>query len=87
MDSSDSSALALIKEEIDQLQDEQNAAMKYAAYIGMTPAGAKQCEERRRQITVLMQKMMDLQRTVEPTEPVEIPLANEVSPPIKPLDR
>ncbi len=69
MDSSDiSSALNLIKEEIDKLYAEQNAALKSAAYLGMTPAIAKQYDERRLRITALMQNMMDLQSAAEPTE-------------------
>ena len=46
-----SSAIKLIKEQINKLQDEQNAALKSAAFLGMTPAIAKQCDERRLQIT------------------------------------
>jgi hypothetical protein len=69
MDNSNiSSAINLIKQEINKLQDEQNAALKSAAYLGMTSSIAKQCDERRLQITELAQKLMDLQRTAQPTE-------------------
>jgi hypothetical protein len=74
LDSNDiSSALKLIREEINKLHDEQHAALKSAAYLGMTPAIAKQCDERRLHITALMQKMMDLQRSAQPTESSKIP--------------
>ena len=68
-----SSAIKLIKEEINKLQDEQNVALKSAAYLGMTPAIAKQCDERRLLITSLVQKIMDLQGPAEPTESPQIP--------------
>jgi hypothetical protein len=68
-----SSAINLIKDEINKLQDEQNAALKSAAYLGMTPSVAKQCDERRLQITALAQKMMDLQRSAQPTETPKLP--------------
>jgi hypothetical protein len=80
------------KEEINTLHDDQHAALKSAAYLGMTPAIAKECDERRLHITTLMQKMMDLQRSVQPTESPKIPgqvsLADtdETSKSTKPLD-
>jgi hypothetical protein len=62
-----SSAIKLIQEEIDKLYDEQSAALKSAAYLGMTPAIAKQFDDRRLHISGLMQKMLDFRRNMQST--------------------
>lgn len=77
-----SSAIKLIRQEIQNLQDEQNATLKSAAYLGMTPAIAKQLDEHRLQITELAQKLKDLERVVRPSAPPNIPdvAASDASP-------
>jgi len=67
------SAIKAIKEEIEALQDGQHEMLKSAAFLGMTPAIAKQIEERRLRITALRQNMMDIKRATQSTESPKIP--------------
>ena len=68
-----SSAIQLIQEEIDRLYDEQSAALKSAAYLGMTPAIAKQFDDRRLHISGLMQKMLELRQNILSNESPQVP--------------
>jgi hypothetical protein len=67
-----SSAIKLIQEEIDKLYDEQSSALKSAAYLGMTPAIAKQFDDRRLHISGLMQKMLELRQNIQSNESPQV---------------
>jgi len=60
------SALQHLKQKIQLLTEEQSKALKSATYLGITPDQAKQYDERRKEITELMQEFLRLQqRSVE----------------------
>jgi hypothetical protein len=65
-DSSDPvSALKRLKQKIQELTEEQSKPLKSATYLGMTPDEAKQDDERRKEITELMQEFLRLQQKSE----------------------
>jgi hypothetical protein len=87
------SAVKAIKEEIEDLQERQQEVLKSAAFLGMTPAIAKQIEERRLRITALRQNMMDVKRATQSTESPKIPdevakanTSGAVSKPTEPIE-
>jgi hypothetical protein len=43
-------AVQRLKEEIDNLTEQQSEALKMATYVGMTPDEATECDERRARI-------------------------------------
>ena len=58
-DSTDTvAAVHRLKREIDQLTQEQVEALKSATYLGMTAEQAKQYDERRKNITRLVQQWL-----------------------------
>jgi hypothetical protein len=56
-------ALQRLKDEIQQLSDEQSEALKVATYTGMTVEEAKICHARRAHITELINKLMQFYRS------------------------
>ena len=59
------SALQRLKQKIQVLTDEQSKALKSATYLGITPDQARQYDERRNEITELMQEFLRLQQRSE----------------------
>jgi len=59
------SALQRLKQKIQVLTEEQSKALKSATYLGITPDQAKQEDERRKEITELMQEFLRLQQRSE----------------------
>ena len=51
-----------LRQEIDDLIDEQTEALKRATFIGMTPDDAKMYDARRQTITRLRQQMAEIQK-------------------------
>ena len=50
-----------LRQEIDDLIDEQTEALKRATFVGMTPDDAKMYDARRQTITRLMQQLAEIQ--------------------------
>ena len=62
-DSSDTvSAVHELKQEIDRLTEEQAEALKSATYLGMTAEEAQEYDERRKNITRLIQQLAMLEK-------------------------
>ena len=59
------SALQRLKQKFQVLTEEQSKALKSATYLGITPDQAKQDDERRKEITELMQEFLRLQQRSE----------------------
>ena len=59
------SALQRLKQKIQVLTEEQSKALKSATYLGITPDQARQYDERRNEITELMQEFLQLQQRSE----------------------
>ena len=55
-------AVHRLKQEIDRLTEEQAEALKAATYLGMTSEQAKHYDERRRNITKLVQQLALLEK-------------------------
>ena len=55
-------AVHRVKQEIDKLTEEQVEALKQATFVGMTPDEAKEYDERRKRITVLVQQLATLEK-------------------------
>ena len=55
-------AIHRLKQEIDQLSEQQSEALKSATYLGMTPDEAKEYDARRQKITQLVQELSLLQK-------------------------
>lgn len=55
-------AVHSIKQQIDELTKQQMDALKQATYLGMTTDEAKDYDERREQITKLIQELVALER-------------------------
>jgi len=55
-------AVNRVKEEIDRLTEQQSQALKHATFVGMTPEEAQEYDNRRSQITTLLQQLEALQK-------------------------
>ena len=51
-----------LRQEIDELIDEQTEALKRATFIGMTPDDAKKYDARRQTIARLIQQLAEIQK-------------------------
>ncbi len=60
--SSTRDAVHRIKEELDTLVEQQSKALQNAIYLGITPDEDKQCDERRKRMSQLMQQLYDLEK-------------------------
>ena len=55
-------AIHRLKQEIDKLSEQQNETLKTATFLGMTPDEATEYDDRREQITKLIQELALLGR-------------------------
>ena len=62
-------AVHQIKEELDALVEQQSKALQNAIYLGMTPDEDKQCDQRRKKMTQLMQQLYDLEKARDYSSP------------------
>jgi hypothetical protein len=51
-----------LKQQIDELAEQQMDALKMATYVGMTPEEAKEYDQRREKITALVEELSELKK-------------------------